>query len=183
MWHAMPVDRHVLANERTLMAWLRLASTLGLGAFVVGVLNHVSSRAVPGSFSLVQAVVAVLIASLATARFYQRDSMLKQRHMGDAFGDRLLPALAGAMILIIVGFNVSSIAMRWWEWQFRAQHCSSLPGYSLNLLAPTPHVYISFHGSSTPAENICHPERGVSGIHKFSLVTGETLHLAIQLCA
>jgi len=40
----MPVDRHVLANERTLMAWLRLAATLGLGAFIVGVLNRVSNQ-------------------------------------------------------------------------------------------------------------------------------------------
>jgi uncharacterized membrane protein YidH (DUF202 family) len=169
---AMPVDRHVLANERTLMAWLRLAATLGLGAFLVGVLNKVSTHAMPGAFGLGQSLVAILIGCVATMRFYQRDILLKQRHMGDAFGDWLLPSLAGVTILFIVGFNVTGILTRWWEWQFQAQNCLALTGWQQVPRAPQPHVYISMHGSGSPAENICHPELGVSGIHKFSLVTG-----------
>ncbi|EOD28631.1 hypothetical protein EMIHUDRAFT_468687 [Emiliania huxleyi CCMP1516] len=169
----MPVDRHVLANERTLMAWLRLAATMGLGAFLVNVLQKSSSKAALGPMSLVQSLVAIIIAAVSLVRFYQRDYLLKSRHMGAAFGDWMLPVLSGGMILAIVVSATGSAISRWAEWHFHGPECVALPGFLETPGAPRPHVYVSFHGSSEPTSAICHPEQGVSGIHKFSLASGE----------
>ena len=63
--------KFTMANERTLLAWLRLASTLGIGAFL-GVSSGKGIKEEGRSVGVFQMLVAVLIVIYAFVQLHRR---------------------------------------------------------------------------------------------------------------
>ncbi len=161
-----------MTNERTLIAWVRLAATLGVSAMLLRTFARPASTAkLPKELAPAQGAAAVLIAVLALSHYRHRARLIREREHVSFFAS-WLPAIAGATVVLAIVVSCSRTMQSFHEWWFHAQDCSSLQGFELHPDAPRPHAFITFHGSRDPRAALCHPSRGVSGVHAFSIVDG-----------
>jgi uncharacterized membrane protein YidH (DUF202 family) len=71
-----------LANERTLIAWLRVGATYGAGAVVATALSKEMVNDDRGFTLTVQALLGLLVVAWGTAQFVRRGRLLAQRWHG-----------------------------------------------------------------------------------------------------
>ena len=180
-----------MASERTLINWLRTAATLGLGAAVVNVIGD-STHGGWHSVVVGHAVLGVAMCFFAIYRFWQRHELVRTRHHGTAFGDRVGPLVVGAALIALLAWTAAVLVAQEWEWQFLSEEarrcspstrapaavrrralCRAISGAHLrNLDAPHPPRYVHLDARLEAAVDGDHPERGVSGVHRFALATG-----------
>ena len=114
-----------MATERTLINWLRTAATLGLGAAVVNVIGD-STHGGWHSVVVGHAVLGVAMCFFAIYRFWQRHELVRTRHHGTAFGDRVGPLVVGAALVGLLAWTAAVLAAQEWEWQFLSEECQAV---------------------------------------------------------
>ena len=157
-----------MANERTMIAWLRIASTLGIGAFLGVRYGRGHFRAEQTPVGLFQLGVAALIVIYAFVMFHRRAWLVRLRHHG-TFDENIGP---GVVAVMIAGGLILELIRLLRE---PAVGCVLLPLPLAQNLAP-PFLYLTFHGTA----NIRHGcGAGIGGVHRFSL-DGKYAGLAID---
>ena len=114
-----------MASERTLINWLRTAATLGLGAAVVNVIGD-STHGGWHSVVVGHAVLGVAMCFFAIYRFWQRHELVRTRHHGTAFGDRVGPLVVGAALIALLAWTAAVLVAQEWEWQFLSEECQAV---------------------------------------------------------
>lgn len=98
-----PDPRFTLANERTLLAWLRTSMALIAGAVALeAFVSDAIPRAVRMPLAIVLLVIAAALAIYSFRRWLRMESAMRQR--------RPLPAPAGALILV-AGVGAAALAL------------------------------------------------------------------------
>lgn len=133
-----------LASERTLIAWLRTAATLGAGA-LFAVLGRQTSKSVHGGgavYGPVQAVVALGVMAYGLAQYARRRRYVRNRHhhaYSEVCGPGTLAVFVGVSLATDLGL------MAWQAFGPASPLCASLP-LPMMLNATPPFLYVTFHG-------------------------------------
>lgn len=151
-----------LANERTLIAWLRVASTMGIGGLLAG-LAHASAAWLEfwRVFGIAQAAAAVLVAAYAYKQHRHRSKLVAKRHHGN-FDEAYGPGLVALAVAAGLTCDLGSLVHQSFA---PAVGCAVLP-LPLVLNASGPFLYITFHGTDSHLHSCA---SGVGGVHRFSL--------------
>ena len=180
-----------LANERTLIAWLRVGATHGAGAVVATALTKEMVNDDRGFTLTVQALLGLLVVAWGTAQFVRRGRLLAQRWHGSyesCWGPAIFTLASVISVLLTAGVSIRRIQ------EYYSDDCPFLPGLNHTPNALPPFFYITFHGSTNPRKAMCHaaqvrvrvrvrvnpnpnlnpnpnpsPNQGVSGVHRFTL--------------
>ena len=151
-------SKFFMANERTLIAWLRLATTIGVGAF----LGYIASDGKPGSQSHgwggVKLAVGALIPVYALVMYHRRIALVRARHMG-TFEEKFGPAAVAFVIAVSLVLDLGYLLRQ------PAVGCLELPVPVFRNATP-PYLYVSFHGTSHPRLGC---DDGIGGLHRFTL--------------
>ena len=152
--------KYHMANERTLIAWLHVSATLGVGAFAVNVLGT-KKEGVHGSSGLgvVQSLLALALLLLAYHRFRRRRYLLTVHYQG-SYGDLLPPLASGCVVIALLTTTLVG--------RLRSPRAGDPPSLKMpiNTSALPPFLYVTFHGQSKPrAERTA----GLAAVHRFSL--------------
>jgi uncharacterized membrane protein YidH (DUF202 family) len=147
-----------LANERTLIAWLRIATTLGVGSFLGLSVGKGRFKGQGVVYGVSQLMVAALIVLYAFAQFHRRAWLVRSRHM-QTFDEWIGPGVVSFTVAFALAFEITKLVRE------PAVGCPLLPLPLHHGLVP-PFIYITFHGSS----NLRHGcDKGVAGVHRFGL--------------
>ena len=157
-----------MANERTLLSWVRLSATLAAGGFFTKLLHHGQSASAPVAAGAVQLVASGLLVFMGIALFLWRANLLANRHRG-SYSSRCGSLLAVGTIGAALATALRSLVAI--EMHVHSDACARLDLPLLDF-APPPFLYISFHGASNPLRAPCADGRGVNGIHRFTLGGG-----------
>ena len=155
-----------LANERTLIAWLRVGATYGAGAVVATALTKEMVNDDRGFTLTVQALLGLLVVAWGTAQFVRRGRLLAQRWHGSYeswWGPAIFTLASFISVLLTAGVSIRRIQ------EYYSDDCPFLPGLNHTPNALPPFFYITFHGSTNPRKAMCHAAQGVSGVHRFTL--------------
>eukprot|EP00966_Prymnesium_polylepis_P272478 6295090-Prymnesium_polylepis.1 len=152
-----------MANERTLIAWLRIASTIGVGALVASMasLSGKSTASTGTGWSGAQIAASALIVVYAFAMYHRRCAQVRARHMG-TFDEVFGPAAVALIIVAALAFDLQYLIRQ------PSVGCLALPLPVWHNATP-PYLYVSFHGTS----HIRHGcQSGIGGIHRFEMASG-----------
>ena len=91
-----------MTNERTLIAWVRLAATLGVSAILLRTFARPASSAkLPKELAPAQGAAAVLIAVLALSLYRRRARLIREREHVSFFAS-WPPAIAGVTVVLAI---------------------------------------------------------------------------------
>jgi len=159
-----------LANERTLIAWVRIGSTFGAGAVVASTLRKYNETPETQSFggmsATAQALLGLLVVTWGTITYVWRARLLRERWHG-SYESSLGPAVIAIATVSSVLLTASASLAR--VHAFFSDDCLLLPGLPHYANATPPFLYISFHGVSHPRRELCTADQGVATIHRFTL--------------
>ena len=131
--------KFLMANERTMIAWLRIAATIGVGA-LVGAMASNSKSVIHTSFHGAQVVIATLISAYALAMYRRRVAQVRARHMG-TFDEPFAPAIVALILATGIGMHLTYLVRQ------PTVGCLELPLPMWRNATP-PYLYVSFHGAS-----------------------------------
>ena len=143
------VSKLEMANERTLIDWLHLSAVLGLGAFVVAVLEEEPRKSQLASpYGIVS--VGSLILGVGAYIQYRRRCAMFQARVHASFGGIWLPILATLLVACLLvdalgGYLVALIV---------PSLCMPL-ARPISANATPPFVYLTMHGSVQPLRFLC----------------------------
>ena len=158
-----------LANERTLLAWTKLASIIAAGGFLTRLLVP-SQRALtldegpPKSATVLQVaqmMLAVVVLGLGLNLFRRRRVLLASKWLG-SYSAPISPwaAIVGVLATLLLTL-FQALAH---EVEYNSPGCLRLKRPLVD--APPPYLYVSFHGSADPLGGLC---SGVGAVQRFSL--------------
>ena len=142
-----------LANERTLIAWLRVGATYGAGAVVATALTKEMVNDDRGFTLTVQALLGLLVVAWGTAQFVRRGRLLARRWHGSyesCWGPAIFTLASVISVLLTAGVSIRRIQ------EYYSDDCPFLPGLNHTPNALPPFFYITFHGSTNPRKAMCH---------------------------
>ena len=159
-----------LANERTLLAWIKLGCIIGGGGFLSHVLMP-SQRAFHMENSILVSGAGHILGRSAAARIFRARSRATALLSTAFVAQRQVAWLVHGLILTVRGHRGVLVTLLLTlfqalvhEVQYNSPDCMRL---KLPLQeAPPPYLYISFHGSPDPLGGLC---SGVGAVHRFSL--------------
>ena len=176
---AVAQTRLHLANERTMLSWMKLGCIFALGGFLTSTLripdsdNHapalsttVTASTVSGygsvsGYALMQMVLAACVVISGAQIFHIRRGLLDARWMGSYGMPRVLfVAIAGIFLMLGATFLIAMLH----EVSHFSPDCLRLHRTLEDL--PAPYLYISLHGASDPLSDIC---TGLGAVQRFSL--------------
>lgn len=160
-----------LANERTLLAWIKLGCIIGGGGFLSHVLmpsqrafhmeNSILVARKQATYLGAQLLLAFFVLALGLRLFFRRRSLLSVKWLG-SYTASFSPCVAIVGVLVTLLLTLFQALVH--EVQYNSPDCMRL---KLPLQeAPPPYLYISFHGSPDPLGGLC---SGVGAVHRFSL--------------
>lgn len=155
-----------LANERTLIAWVRVGATYGAGAVVATMMTKEMVNDNHGFTLTVQALLGLLVIAWGTMQFVRRGKLLAERWHGSYesnWGPAIFTIASVISVLLTAGVSIRRIQ------EYYSDTCPYLPGLNHTPNALPPFFYLTFHGSANPRKAMCRAARGVSGVHRFTL--------------
>ncbi|KAL1519678.1 hypothetical protein AB1Y20_023188 [Prymnesium parvum] len=148
-----------MANERTLMSWLRVATTIGIGGLVSSMASGTGGKSATFTHGWSGALIALaaVIIVYAYSMHNFRTSQVRARHMG-SFHEPLAPAAIAIAIACVLAFNMQYLLRQ------PAVGCLELPLVVYRNATP-PFFYVSFHGTAHLRHDC---SAGIGGIHRFT---------------
>ena len=159
-----------LANERTLIAWVRVGATFGAGAIVAKTLRHYDetpeTQGISGMSTTAQALLGLLVVTWGTVTYVRRARLLRERWHGSyeaSLGPAVIAMATVGSVLLTASASLARVHA------YFSDDCLYLPGRPLHANATPPFLYVSFHGVAQPRRELCSVEQGVAAIHRFTL--------------
>ncbi|KAL3929226.1 MAG: hypothetical protein SGPRY_002044 [Prymnesium sp.] len=152
-------SKFLMANERTLIAWLRLASTIGVGGLALVLTS--TSRSRPDhsyGWSCIQVLLAGLIVLYALFMYRHRIRLFEARNQV-SFEERVGPSVVTGVSVALLLYNLQLLINQ------PDIGCLDLPLDMFHNTTP-PYLYITFHGTLHPRRTC---DEGVGGVHRFTL--------------
>ena len=179
--HTMSTEKQVvahtrlhLANERTLLAWTKLACILASGGFLTQALvpspcryeidaaGRLAKSAATHFFQGAHLLLACVVLALGLRIFFRRRALLDAQWLG-SYSAPLSPCVAIIGVLVTLGCTVVHALAT--EIKYHSADCMRLTD-RVAMDLPPPYLYISFHGLPNPLCNLC---SGEGAVHRFTL--------------
>ena len=159
-----------LANERTLLSWIKLGCIFTAGGFLTRVaipkdidLHSPDAPWEAKAQQFSQLCLGMIVICVGLSLFVRRRKMFADKWMGSYGFPRSLRVAVGGIFVTLFVTLLQALSK---EAEYNSADCLRLKTEANVESAPPPYLYVSFHGTNTPLADLC---TGVGAVQRFSL--------------